>query len=235
MLWCLPVYLGVGAVFAFNAAMWRMPGARSEAQVDVVHRDGRRWWVINRRDARCDEVVIGLDNRMDLSDDERREMLALEQVKAGDWPAELELPSWSPEPWVRFAGVPESQMISAMEAREAIGWPMRCLTQGRWSRNGGAGMYDVIEVSGFAYPRGVLLSGAVVNVLYFALWPAVAHVVLMLLRRFWVAAVRRGQGLCVGCGYDRRGLSGGSECPECGLAPRAGAGLGLGMLSKGRS
>jgi hypothetical protein len=30
---------------------------------------------------------------------------------------------------------------------------------------------------------------------------------------------RRRAGLCVGCGYDRRGAAADAPCPECGLAP----------------
>lgn len=33
-------------------------------------------------------------------------------------------------------------------------------------------------------------------------------------------AVRRKRGLCEGCGYSRRGLPAGTNCPECGLTHR---------------
>ena len=32
-------------------------------------------------------------------------------------------------------------------------------------------------------------------------------------------ARRRGLGLCVGCGYDRRGIDAQATCPECGVIP----------------
>jgi hypothetical protein len=38
----------------------------------------------------------------------------------------------------------------------------------------------------------------------------------------WRRRRRSRRGLCLGCGYDRRGLGEGAVCPECGRADRAG-------------
>ena len=36
--------------------------------------------------------------------------------------------------------------------------------------------------------------------------------------RWWVRHYRRSNGLCTGCGYERKGLAEAAACPECGAA-----------------
>ena len=218
VLWCLPLYLVVGAVLTVRVAWWRFGShsARNEATAHIVDDGGLRWEVAHTRESSVDRVAVRLDEQTDVGAEERREMVSQALVKDGYWPVEMELPSWAPEPWVRFADVPDAQMVRVMESREAVGWPMRCLTLGRIVRNGVGVDYDEVLVGRVPLPRRPLLPGFVVNVLFFGAWAAVGHAFLVAMwrARLWVA--RWSRGLCVGCGYDRQGLAAEAVCPECG-------------------
>ncbi|HYE63517.1 MAG TPA: hypothetical protein VD997_16120 [Phycisphaerales bacterium] len=58
---------------------------------------------------------------------------------------------------------------------------------------------------------GLLLNAILYSPVFFALHEA---------WRWWVRHLRRSNGLCPTCAYDRKGLAETAPCPECGLAPR---------------
>jgi len=119
---------------------------------------------------------------------------------------------------------------------EATGWPLRCMRMTTFAYNDRAAiergivrpfagqrresgetpsMFDgaapSATIGGTAFPVGVILPGLMTNILFFTGLPL--GVVWF---RGWVLRRERlREGLCRGCGYDRRAVTG-TRCPECG-------------------
>lgn len=139
-----------------------------------------------------------------------------------------ELPYWTAR---EIAGDDAFRIVT-----EATGWPMRCMSMttrayrdrpaaeyGVWRpftskpSSTAPGMFDGVGATrtlrGLALPIGVILPGLLVNFLFFAGLP----LGLVSLRAWVIRRRRLADGLCTGCGYDRRAATA-ARCPECGEA-----------------
>lgn len=139
--------------------------------------------------------------------------------------------SSAPITWGVFAGDPPTDP-NVMGHDVAFGWPRPCLwyqVTGVWDPRTSSVSNGVprggILIRGVASPRGsdfralpcrVLWGRALLDV---AFWSVLLFMLLAgpgAARR----AYRRRRGLCLACGYDRRGVGDGAPCPECGaVAP----------------
>jgi hypothetical protein len=127
--------------------------------------------------------------------------------------APVGLPSWV------MPGVGRNDICET----DAFGWPMRAMYQHRVLTRWGIGYAprtsDSYEVNVgtrdyHRFPLGRIWIGLVVDAASWGLAFGLLWLAVLWLRAF----VARRRGLCVECGYDRRGLATGAVCPECGTA-----------------
>jgi hypothetical protein len=118
----------------------------------------------------------------------------------------VELPSWVERP-----------ALGEVAHSTACGWPLIALYAGYTYEFGGAnfrsrGEAVIPAMGGWYFPTLILPLGFTLNTFL------TAGVLLGMVEGFAFARrrVRRANGRCAGCGYDRGGLAKDAACPECG-------------------
>jgi len=136
------------------------------------------------------------------------------------------LPGWEQVPIRTRADVPwwSSSIAGSQDYvsryQFAAGWPFAaCRSYGHWYFQEGNQISLAVKLrrtnGTIVLPYGPIWPGLLANTaIYGSAWWALLFGPGMFIR--WR---RRRAGRCVKCGYDLRGLSPGSECPECGRAP----------------
>lgn len=171
---------------------------------------------------------------------------AVAENGAGRWgtPDDLcVLPSWSAARSLTGPFPPASEFSSLSQTFEVgSGWPFRSLRAEFRLRPQGAprtvSMYTVVSGIGLP-PRAVKVGTAKIfkptALPYDPIWPGLLGSSAFY-SAYWLALLvgipvarrihRARSGRCAGCGYDHRGLTLGSPCPECGGAVRESRSLG---------
>ncbi|MCH8822568.1 MAG: hypothetical protein IH984_03575 [Planctomycetes bacterium] len=128
------------------------------------------------------------------------------------------------------------EMKGVIRVLTAHGWPRLALWSGYEIGYGGDGpsskprgywtIWSGMRISGTQHDYSVGLNAVPRSLPYRPIWSGFAINTLFYAAILWILwssssaarrLIRRKRGLCIKCGYDLRGNSGGDVCPECGI------------------
>ena len=192
------ILLAAGIVFTIASSWWLAANGSSRTQESFLARGrGQTFWCITQR-------AWGVTR------------WATSPAGEGSLGAPVDVPSWV------MPGAGEDQICET----DAFGWPLRAMYEHRvLTRIPGIGFStqpsDSYEMNPGTrdyrrLPLGRIWLGLAVDAAFWTLVFAALWIGMLWLK----ATVARRRGLCLSCGYDRRGLAADAICPECGSAPR---------------
>lgn len=116
--------------------------------------------------------------------------------------------------------VPRGPKTGSHLSVNGCGWPFSCVKWGIMYTRGKPGLTPIgfirfSESNGLPY--SLIWPGLLADALLYSPVPFALH----WLWRAWIRHLRRSNGECPECGYQRRGLAGDAKCPECGKPPRS--------------